>query len=128
MAHDAHHEHLIKEVEAQFKPILSRSPQAIYIYLDDTHKTCNKKFADMLGYKSPKEWIANQYPVSDVHKKDQKKVISAYMEASRKFKAATLSATLVKRNGKKLNAEVIMVPLSYNNEVFVLHFISKVSK
>ena len=125
MAHNIHHEHLIKEIEELLKPILSNSPQAIYIYLDDTHKTCNKKFADMLGYKSPKEWISNQYPLSDVDKKDQKKVIAAYMDASRKFKAAVLTAALLRKDGKKVKTELIMVPFTYQNEVCVLHFISK---
>jgi hypothetical protein len=33
------------------KQVLDKSGQAIYLYLDDSHKVCNKKFADMLGYK-----------------------------------------------------------------------------
>ncbi len=65
MTHDQHHEHLIAEVEELYKPILSKSPQAIYIYLDDEHKTCNKKFSSLLGYKSVKEWVDNEYPLAD---------------------------------------------------------------
>ena len=52
MAHDAHHQHLVKELAEQLEPVLSNSPQAIYLYLDDEHKTCNQKFADLLGYNS----------------------------------------------------------------------------
>lgn len=122
--HDPHHEHLMAEITEMFKPVLEKSPQAIYIYLDDTHKICNKKFADLLGYKSVQEWVDNQTPVSDVDEKDQEKVINAYMEASRNLKASTLSATVVKKDGKKITADVIMTPFTYQGEVFVLHFIS----
>lgn len=124
MGHDIHHEHLMKEVKDMLSPILSKSPQAIYVYLDDTHKICNKKFADMLGYKSPQEWVNNQYPVDDVAKEDQEKGIKAYMDASRKFKAATFSGSWVKKDGKKIKTEVIMAPFTYKNEAFVLHFIT----
>ena len=123
--HNIHHLHLVKELAEQLEPVLSKSPQAIYLYLDDEHKTCNKKFADMLGYKSVKEWVDNQYPISDVLEADQEKGIEAYMNASRKFKASTIQVTLVKKDGKKIKAEITFAPITYKNEVFVLHFISE---
>jgi PAS domain S-box-containing protein len=125
MSHNIHHEHLVKELTEMLEPVFKNSPQAIYLYLDDEHKSCNKKFSDFLGYKSVDEWVTNPTPVSDVLKEDQEKVIKAYMEASRKFKASTVSATLVSKKGKKIKGEAILVPISYKNEVFVLHFISK---
>ena len=105
MAHDEHHKHLIKELADQLEPVFSNSPQAIYLYLDDVHKICNQKFADMLGYGSIDEWVSNEAPVGDVSKEDQPKVIQAY--------------------GKRIKTEVIMVPVTYEGEVFVLHFISE---
>lgn len=125
MAHDPHHEHLIKELALQLEPVLSKSPQAIYLYLDDEHKICNKKFADMLGYKSVKEWVKNEYPLDDVAEETQDKAVKAFLDASQKFKASTLTGSFVKKDGKKIKAEIFMVPVSYKNEVFVLHFITK---
>jgi len=124
MSHDPHHEHLIRELTEQLEPVFSRSPQGIYLYLDDTHKSCNKKFVVMLGYFSPEEWVANEYPVGDISKGDQEKGIKAYMDASRKFKATTLSITWTKKDGTAIHTEVTMIPLSYKREVFVLHFIT----
>lgn len=121
-----HHEHLIKEITEMFRPVLDNSPQAVYIYLDDTHKICNKKFADMLGYDSVEEWVDNQYPVSDVDEKDQSAVINAYMNASRNLKASKTMATVKNKNGKKINTEIIMAPIAYQNEIFVLHFINEI--
>ena len=124
MAQNPHHEHLITEVSEMFVPLLSNSKKAIYIYLDDEYKICNKRFSDLLGYKSPKEWVDNQYPVSDVLEKDQERAIKAYMAASKKFTSSKIVATWVKKNGKKIKTEVTLIPFSYSDEVFVIHFIS----
>lgn len=43
------HRKLIADLAAQFAPVLEKSSQAVYLYLDDTHKVCNKKFADVFG-------------------------------------------------------------------------------
>lgn len=125
MPHDPHHEHLIEEIAKQFDPVLSKSPQGIYIYLDDEHKICNQKFADMLGYKSVQEWVENQYPVDDVAEEDQDKGIKAYTEASQQFKAGSFEGSFVRKDGKKISVEVIMAPVTYKEEVFVIHFISE---
>ncbi len=125
MSHDEHHEHLIKELADQLEPVLTNSPQAIYLYLDDTHKICNQKFADMLGYESIEKWVENETPVSDVAEDDQPKVIEAYGKASEEMEASTLSASLMKKDGSKINVKIIMSPISYNNEIFVIHFISE---
>ncbi len=124
MKHDIHHEHLIKELTEQLGQVFSNSPQGIYLYLDDTHKSCNQKFADMLGYSSIKEWVANEFPVEDVIEEDRDKVINAYADASEKFIATTLSATCAKKGGKNIKTLITMVPITYKSEVFVLHFIT----
>lgn len=125
MAHDEHHEHLVKELADLLAPVFLNSPQAIYLYLDDEHKICNQKFADMVGYKSIEEWVGNETPVADVSEDDQPKVIKAYGEAAEHFKASTLSAKISKKDGTSINTKVIMVPISYGQEVFVLHFITE---
>ena len=124
MSHNPHHEHIIKELTEMLEPVFSHCPQGVYLYLDDEHKNCNKKFAAMLGYKSPQEWVDNLYPVDDLDKTDQAKGIKAYMDASQKYKSSTLPATWVRKDGKKVKTTVTMVPISYKDEVFVLHFIS----
>lgn len=50
-----HHEELANGFYNQLKQIFDSSEQAIYLYLDDNHKVCNKKFASLLGYNSPEE-------------------------------------------------------------------------
>ena len=125
MAHDEHHEHLVKEIAEQFDPVLSKSPQGVYIYLDDEHKICNKRFAEMLGYGSVAEWVKNEYPVGDVLEEDQEKVISAYGEACENFRADKLFVTIVRKDKKKIKVNIIMAPITYKGEVFVIHFVSE---
>ena len=125
MAHDEHHEHLVKEIAEQLEPVLSKSPQGVYIYLDDVHKICNKKFAEMLGYNSVEEWVANEYPVGDVSEEDQEKAINAYGEASRNLKASKVFASIVRKDNKKIKVNIIMAPITYKGEVFVIHFVSQ---
>jgi PAS domain S-box-containing protein len=125
MSHDEHHEHLMEEVAREFEPVLKNSPQGVYIYLDDTHKICNEKFAEMLGYSSVQDWVDNEFPVEDVKKEDQEKGINAYMNASQKFEASTFEGTWIKKDGTEIKTEVIMVPVTFKGETFVLHFISE---
>lgn len=124
VTHNEHHEHLVKELSDILEQVFSNSPQAIYLYLDDEHKSCNQKFADLLGYNSIQEWVDNEFPIGDVVEEDQQKGIDAYMAASRDMKASSFQGTWVSKSGEKIKSEVIMVPISYKNEVFVLHFIT----
>lgn len=124
MAHDEHHEHLVKEIVEQFEPVFTKSPHGIYIYLDDVHKMCNKKFAEMLGYGSVAEWVANENPVGDVVLEDQEKVVDAYREASRNLRASKVFVSIVRKDKKRIKVDIIMAPITYKEEVFVIHFVS----
>jgi PAS domain-containing protein len=127
MANEHHHEELIQGVAREQKLILDKSGQAIYIYLDDTHKICNKKFADLLGYKSVREWVANETPLDDVIEKDQPAVIDAYMRASEKLEANTLSVTMKNvKTGRRIKTNVLMAPIAYQGHGLVAFFIEKI--
>ena len=126
MTQEHHHEELVKGITAEQKPILDKSGQAIYIYLDDVHKICNKKFATLLGYRSVKEWVDTEAPLADVIEKDQPKVIDAYTRASENLEASSLDVTLknVKTN-RQIKTRVFMAPILYQGHVFVIHFVDK---
>jgi hypothetical protein len=122
-----HHEQLIAGITEQMKPVLKDSEQAIYIYLDDSHKVCNKKFADLLGYKSPKEWADAEAPLADVVEADQQKVIDAYMNASEKGVAGALDARVKNvKTGKVIKTRMIVAPVGHAGHVFTVHYISQI--
>ena len=123
---EEHHEELIKGMAEELKPILDKSPQAIYLYLDDNHKTCNKNFADLVGYKSVKAWEKVDAPLADVVEASQSKVVDAYGRASEKLEASTIKLTMKNvTTGEPIKASMIMVPVAYQGHVMVLHFLSR---
>ena len=127
MDEQQHHEELVKGITEQMKPVLEKSEQAIYIYLDDNHKVCNKKFADLLGYKSPKEWADAEAPLSDVVEEDQQSVINAYMNASEKMAASAIEVRAKNvKTGKIVKTRMIIAPVGHAGHVFTAHFFSKI--
>ena len=124
---EQHHVELIKGITEQMKPVLEKSEQAIYIYLDDNHKVCNKKLADLLGYKSPKEWADAEAPLSDIVEEDQQSVINAYMNASEKMVASAIEVRAKNvKTGKIAKTRMIIAPVGHAGHVFTSHFFSKI--
>jgi len=123
MVSEVHHVELIKGISEQMKPILAKSPQAIYIYLDDNHKVCNKRFAELLGYKSPKEWSEVEAPLADVVEEDQQGVIDAYMNASKRMVASSVEVRLKNiQTGTIVKTRMIVAPFGHAGHVFTVHF------
>ncbi len=118
------HAQLVKGLAEQFKMVLEQSPQAIYIYLDDSHKVCNKVFSDLLGYASPQEWADMEAPLADVVEADRAAVIRAYKAAVGKFKTATLSVSFHNTaTHRTLKRQMTVVPLPFKGNMFSAHFI-----
>ena len=127
MAQEHHHEELVSGIAEQLEPILKKSKQAVYIYLDDVHKVCNDKFAKLLGYKSAKEWADNEAPLADVDEADQEVVISAYQNAVEMFKASSLDIAMRNvENNKLIKTRMIVAPMVYQGHVFSVHFLSQI--
>jgi len=121
-----HHEELVDGFHNQLKKIFDSSEQAIYLYLDDNHKVCNKKYANLLGYSSAAEWAKIENPLeANVEKTSQQTVVSAYRDAMEKMVGSKIDVKVKKKSGSTLNVSVIMVPVAYQGHLFALHFISE---
>jgi PAS domain S-box-containing protein len=120
------HEVILDAAKTQFQAILEESKQAIYLYLDDTHKLCNKKFASMLGYSSPDEWGGVQKPFTEafVETQSQQTLVSAYQEAIESKTGSCVNITWKKKTGGQVKTQVILVPISVNGTLLAMHFIS----
>ena len=122
-----HHEELVKGIGEQMKSVLEKSPQAIYLYLDDNHKVCNRKFAELLGYTSPKDWADLDAPLADVVEEDQQAVIEAYMNASEKMVADAINVRMKNvKTGKIVKTRMIIAPVGHASHIFTAHFFSKI--
>lgn len=120
---EQHHEQLLKDLSEEYSHILNSSEQGIYIYLDDNHKLCNQKFADMLGY-SVEEWQKPaEFIATYVSGESGKKLVSAYAASMEKSNAAEINVTWKKKDGTEIETEVILVPISFQKHQFALHFV-----
>mgnify|MGYP001604241560 CR=1 FL=1 len=127
MASKQHKIDLINGLYQQLKPVFDSSGQSMYIYLDDAHKVCNKKFASLLKYSSPEEWAKadESFPTALVDTNSQNTLISAYQDAMEKMVGSTIKVTWKTKSGEKVNTSVILVPITYQQHMFALHFVSK---
>jgi PAS domain-containing protein len=122
---DAHHEELIAGFRDQLKTILESSGQSVYLYLDDTHKVCNQRFASLLGYRPPEEWARIPVFTDIVADDSAHALITAYREATDKKIGSTIDVTWITKSGGTADTTVILVPVSYKEHLFALHFVSR---
>lgn len=124
-----HHDHgaLIEQVAAEYEEILNRSEQAVYIFLDDDNKVCNKKFSDLLGYESPADWGNAEGSFTDlfVAGESQRDLVSAYQNAMEKFVGSESSITWKAKVGKTVDTKVLLVPIVFEQHLLALHFVNK---
>jgi len=121
------HEEILGWIRKEFNEILESSEQAIYFYVCDKHKICNKKFSSLLGYNSSEEWEMKEDAVSDVKDEDQEVLISAYRDAMEKNIGSSINISWKNMKKESLTkTNVILVPLSYNGELFAAHFITAI--
>jgi hypothetical protein len=52
---DQEHEQILREMEEQFGPLFDSSPVGVYLYVNDVHKICNERMAQMHGM-TVEEW------------------------------------------------------------------------
>lgn len=124
-----HHEELVSGLREQLEPILDSSEQPIMIYLDDNHKACNKKFASLLGFSSPKNFSETDanFVETFVDEGSQDLVVSNYHAIMvKKLSASVITAKFKKKDGSKFKATMIHVPITFNGHFFALSFISEV--
>ncbi|HEV2137413.1 MAG TPA: hypothetical protein VGR53_01065 [Nitrososphaerales archaeon] len=125
MEHDSH-ESIMKGVREQLADVFDESQQSVYVYLDDSNKACNKRFASLLGYASPTEWakVERNFPEAFVHPKDQRTLVKAYEEAMNKMVGSTISIKWKKKRGGEVPTTTILVPIVYEGHRLALDFIT----
>ena len=128
MVKNSHTSDLIQGLYQQLKPIFESSEQSIYIYLDDSNKVCNKKFASLLNYASPDEWAKTpgNFPSLFVDDKSQQILVKTFQLAMEKMVASSIKVTWKTKSGQKIDTNVILVPINFQGHNFAMHFISKI--
>jgi PAS domain S-box-containing protein len=118
------HEDLIGALEANFQPILDRSPQGVYLWLDETHKTCNERLARMFGY-SVAEWRAvPAFLEYFVAPEDRERFSDNFHQSIFELTAPiTFRFRAVRKDGSTFLAETDMIPIVYESHQIAYHFV-----
>jgi PAS domain S-box-containing protein len=121
------HETLIAELARHFAPLMESSPEGIYLWLDEVHKVCNARLADLFGY-SIESWQA-QVPFlgSFVAEEDQEQFSSNYYASVNGLTSPVrFRFRGLRSDGSEFLAETDMVPIAYGGHAVALHFVRPV--
>lgn len=123
----ATHEEVIDALGRQLAPVLENSPDGVYLWLDEIHKTCNERLARMFGW-SVEEWRAtNSFLDTFVAEEDRAQFLWNYRNS-----VAALSNPVMfrfrarRKDGSTFEAETVMIPLSYEGHAIAYHFVREV--
>jgi PAS domain S-box-containing protein len=125
----AEHEHvkILKELSAQFQPLFEKSPDGVYLYIDEAHKICNKRFAKMLGL-TVAEWEAmegfvNQYVADE----DQDLFINSYhLHVHQTLTPTRFRFKGLRKDGSTFQGETDLIPFPWRGEMLALQFVREV--
>lgn len=123
---DEQHTAIIQGIREQLHDVLEGSRQGIYIYLDDDHKTCNARFAAMLGYESPEAWAKpGAFTELYVQPESQRALVATYQHAMEHQAADTIEVTWKAADGHPVRSSVILAPIAYGDALLALHFVTE---
>ncbi len=126
---EAEHEHvkILRELSEQFQPLFQKSPDGVYLYMDEVHKICNDRFARMLGLTVP-EWEAMEGFVSKhAASYDQETFVNNYQEhIHQKLTPVRFRFKAIRKDGTGFNAETDMIPFPWRGAMIALHYVREV--
>jgi PAS domain-containing protein len=122
-------DHTLRSLNDQLGALFKTSAQAMYAYLDDHHKVCNRRMSDLLGYPSPEAWAAvtASFPTAFVQPDSQETLVDAYQDAIQNGAGCAIPVTWKRKDGKPVDTDVVLVPLDVGGQRVALHFIEPVA-
>jgi PAS domain S-box-containing protein len=121
------HDDVIPQLALHLRPIFEGSPDGVYVWLDETHWTCNERFAEMFGYTVGELENSPNFLQRMVHDEDQGMVSWNYWN---RVQALAFPVTLRFRgrrsDGAFFQAETEMIPFTYGGHTIAYHFVRKV--
>ena len=127
MAPEHEHVKILKEISEQFQLLFQKSPDGIYIYIDEVHKICNERLARMFGL-SVSEWEAMEGFVNKhVAYEDQELYINSYHEhVHQKLTPVTFRFKGLRKDGSTFRGETDLIPFPWRGEMLALQFLREV--
>ena len=123
------HEQVLSGLLEQLMPVFSHSPDGVYLYLDDTHKVCNKRMADMFGMTIAEWRKVPNFLEGFVAPQDRELVASHYRNhVAALSRPVTFRFRAVRKNGETFLAETEMIPISWNGQSIAYHFVREIKE
>jgi PAS domain-containing protein len=123
-------DNVLQSINAQLGNLFNTSSQAMYVYVDDRRKVCNRRMADLLGYATPEAWAAvtTSFPTAFVQPDSQATLVDAYQDAVQNGAGCAIPVTWKRKDGKAVDTDVVLVPLDFGGQRAALHFIEPVDE
>jgi PAS domain S-box-containing protein len=121
------HEDVIPQLAEHLRPVFESSPDGVYVWLDETHWTCNENLAAMFGY-AVEELDSTPYMLQRlVHEDDQGTVSWNYWNRVQGLAfPVTFRFRGVRKDGSSFGCETDMIPITYGGHTVAYHFVRSV--
>jgi PAS domain S-box-containing protein len=123
------HDGVIPAVAEHLRPVFERSPDGVYVWLDETHWTCNGRLAELFG-SSVEELENTPYFLQRmVHEDDQGAFSWNYWNRVQELAfPVTFRFRATRTDGSTFLAETDMIPLTFGGHTIAYHFVRKVGE
>lgn len=125
---ESENEAVIRELAEWFRPVMEASPDGVYLWLDEAHKVCNERLAELFGY-TVEEWHAARPFLDNFVAEEDRKVF--YWNYHNRVAALAFPVTFrfrgLRKDGSDLSAETDMVPISHRGHAAAYHFVRRVA-
>lgn len=122
-------EDTVRELVEHFRPIMEGSPDGIYLWLDEAHKVCNERLADLFGY-TVEEWSATEPFLENFVAEEDRKLYSwnYHNRVAALAFPVTFRFRAMRKNGSTFPAETDMIPISFRGHAVAYHFVRQVGE
>lgn len=121
------HEDVIPQLAEHLRPIFDSSPDGVYIWLDETHWTCNERLASIFGYTVQELENSPNLLQRIVHDEDQGLLSWNFWNRVQELAfPVTFRFRGRRKDGTFFQAETEMIPLTYGGHTVAYHFMRRV--
>ena len=120
----ASHDAVLAELAEHLRPVFERSPDGVYLWLDEKHKVCNEKLAGMFGYDVGDWQAVDDFAATFIADESRSLYVWHYQHQVGGLQYPVSFRYRGKRkDGSTFDAETDMIPLTYSGHVVAYHFV-----
>jgi PAS domain S-box-containing protein len=120
---------VVEELAGHLDGVFEAVPGGVYVYLDPTHKACNRRLAELLGT-TVEEWQAlESFRDTFVHVDDRQAYCDTYEQVVHGLDwPRSYRFTAQRRDGTAFDAEATIVPITFAGRKLAYHFVRAVER